>query len=161
MRKSKKTAIVCNYALNPNRIGGMDRFWVAYDAKAKSLGYEVDWYFSDYETFDFFSGLTIYSDKNQSVESFFIDKINQEDLKYDILVTHFVALCTSFFKKAKKSGIQYAIAVDHNPRPLQGFPFSKVVKNKIKGVLYSRYIDQFIGCLNIPENIFSKIMVFF
>jgi glycosyltransferase involved in cell wall biosynthesis len=35
--------------------------------------------------------------------------------------------------------------VDHNPRPLEGFPLLKIVKNKIKGVLYSAYIDQFIG----------------
>ena len=38
MNNKKKIAIICNYALSPNRIGGMDRFWVAYDAKAKTLG---------------------------------------------------------------------------------------------------------------------------
>lgn len=145
MYKLKKIAIVCNYALNPNRIGGMDRFYVAYDKKAKGLGYEIDWYFLEYQPFDFFSELTIFSADNKSVESFFLEKINQEHLKYDILVTHFLALCTSFFKKAKDSGIQQTIAVDHNPRPLEGFPLSKIIKNKIKGVLYSKYIDQFIG----------------
>lgn len=145
MTKPKKIAIVCNYALNPNRIGGMDRFWVAYDSKAKTLGYEVDWYFSDYKPFDFFSGLTIFSSNNQNVEQFFLEKVNQENLKYDILVTHFLALCTSFFKKVKSTGIQQTIVVDHNPRPLEGFPFSKTIKNKIKGVLYSKYINQFIG----------------
>lgn len=145
MTKPKKIAVVCNYALNPNRIGGMDRFWVAYDKKAKVLGYEVDWYFTDYQSFDFFSGLTIFSADNQNMESFFLGKVHQEHLKYDVLVTHFLALCTSFFKKAKTFGIQQAIAVDHNPRPLEGFPLSKIIKNKIKGVLYSKYIDQFIG----------------
>jgi glycosyltransferase involved in cell wall biosynthesis len=145
MSKCKKIAVVCNYALNPNRIGGMDRFWVGYDTKAKELGYEVDWYFSDYQPFNFFSGLTIYSANNQNVERFFLEKMTQEHLKYDVLVTHFVALCSSFFKKAKKVGIQYTIAVDHNPRPLNGFSLSKVLKNKIKGVLYSSYINQFVG----------------
>lgn len=145
MTNNKKIAVVCNYALNPNRIGGMDRFWVAYDTQAKSLGYEVDWYFSDYQPFDFFSGLTIYSTENQNVERFFLEKVSQENLKYNILVTHFVALCTSFFKDAKGTGVQKIIAVDHNPRPLKGFPFSKVIKNKIKGVLYSKYINQFVG----------------
>ena len=72
-------------------------------------------------------------------------KISQENLRYDILVTHFLALCTSFFKKAKATGMQQTIVVDHNPRPLEGFPLSKILKNKIKGILYSRYIDQFIG----------------
>lgn len=145
MTKLKKIAVVCNYALNPNRIGGMDRFYVAYDAKAKALGYEVDWCFLEYQPFDFFSGLTIYSANNQNMESFFLERLNQQHLKYDVLVTHFLALCTSFFKKAKETGIQKIIAVDHNPRPLEGFPFSKTVKNKIKGVLYSSYIDQFVG----------------
>jgi glycosyltransferase involved in cell wall biosynthesis len=145
MTKNKKIAVVCNYALNPNRIGGMDRFYVAYDAKAKELGYEVDWYFLDYEPFDFYSGLTIFSANNRSVEAFFLEKVHQGNLKYDILVTHFLALCTSFFKMAKATGIQQTIVVDHNPRPLEGFPLSKILKNKIKGILYSSYIDQFIG----------------
>ena len=145
MTEQKKIAVVCNYALNPRRIGGMDRFYVAYDKRAKQLGYEVDWYFLDYPPFDFFSGLIIFSANNTNMESFFLEKVHQERLKYDILVTHFLALCTSFFKKAKAAGIQQTIVVDHNPRPLKGFPFSKIVKNKIKGILYSQYIDQFIG----------------
>jgi len=145
MIQPKKIAVVCNYALNPNRIGGMDRFWLAYDAKAKELGYQVDWYFTEYQSFGFFEKLTIYSANNQNVETFFLEKIANEKLKYDILVTHFVALCTSFFKNAKILGIPKTIAVDHNPRPLEGFPLSKIIKNKIKGILYSRYINQFVG----------------
>lgn len=145
MTNNKKIAVVCNYALNPNRIGGMDRFWVAYDKKAKDFGYEIDWYFADYQSFDFFSELTIFSANNQNIESFFLEKIHQEDFKYDVLVTHFLALCTSFFQKAKATGIQQTIAVDHNPRPLEGFPLSKIIKNIIKGALYSKYIDQFVG----------------
>jgi glycosyltransferase involved in cell wall biosynthesis len=145
MIKPKRIAVVCNYALNPNRIGGMDRFYVAYDAKAKQLGYAIDWYFSEYKSFEFFSEMTIFSTNKQNMETFFLEKINQENLQYDILVTHFLGLCTSFFKKAKATGIQQTIVVDHNPRPLQGFPFTKIIKNKIKGVLYSKYIDRFVG----------------
>lgn len=39
---NNKRAVVCNYALNPNRIGGIDWFYVRYDAKAKQLGIVVD-----------------------------------------------------------------------------------------------------------------------
>lgn len=145
MTKPKKIAVVCNYALNPNRIGGMDRFYVGYDKKAKELGFEIDWYFLNYEPFDFYSELTIFSANNQNMESFFLEKVNQESVQYNILVTHFLALCSSFFKKAKATGIQQTIAVDHNPRPLEGFPLSKIIKNKIKGIVYSKYIDQFVG----------------
>ena len=161
MTKSTKIAVVCNYALNPNRIGGMDRFYVAYDRKAKALGYEIDWYFLDYQAFDFYSGLTIFSTNNQNVESFFLEKVNQENLKYDILVTHFLTLCTSFFKKAKTMGIQQTIVADHNPRPLEGFPLSKILKNKMKGILYSPYIDEFIGVSNYTRNHILKDYGFF
>ena len=37
------------------------------------------------------------------------------------------------------------IAVDHNPRPFNGYSFSKQIKKKLKGVLYSRYTDLFVG----------------
>jgi glycosyltransferase involved in cell wall biosynthesis len=161
MNNKKKIAIICNYALSPNRIGGMDRFWVAYDAKAKILGYELDWYFSDYQSFDFFSGLTIFSANNQNIESFFIEKVHKENIKYDVLVTHFLALCTSFYKKSKAIGIQQILAVDHNPRPLEGFPVSKIIKNKIKGILYSQYIDQFIGVSEYTQKHILKDYGFF
>ncbi|QBN19880.1 glycosyltransferase family 4 protein [Flavobacterium nackdongense] len=161
MTKPKKIAVVCNYALNPNRIGGMDRFWVAYDQKAKALGYEIDWYFSDYTPFEFFSELTIYSANSDNMESFFLEKVKQDSLKYDILVTHFLGLCSSFFKKAKATGIQQIIAVDHNPRPLEGFPLAKIIKNKIKGILYSSYIDQFIGVSNYAKKHILKDYGFF
>ncbi len=161
MIKTRRIAVVCNYALNPNRIGGMDRFYVAYDKKAKELGYEIDWYFLEYQPFDFYSGLTIFSANNQNIESFFLEKVNQENLYYDVLVTHFLALCTSFFKKAKASGIQQILVVDHNPRPLEGFPFSKIIKNKIKGILYSQYIDQFIGVSEYTRNHILKDYGFF
>jgi L-malate glycosyltransferase len=158
---NKKIAVVCNYALNPNRIGGMDRFYVAYDKKAKEKGYAIDWYFLEYQPFEFYSGLTIFSANHQNMESFFLEKVSQEKRQYDILVTHFLALCTSFFKKVKATGIQHTIVVDHNPRPLEGFPFSKIIKNKIKGVLYSKYVDQFIGVSDYTQKHIVKDYGFF
>lgn len=156
-----RIALVCNYTLNPNRIGGMDRFYVAYDQRLKALGYQVDWYFTDYVPFDFFSRLTIFSANHQNVETFFLETIKQKQIQYDILITHFVALCTVFFKNAKATGIQYTIAVDHNPRPLEGFPISKRIKNRLKGILYSKYINSFVGVSNYTTQHILKDYGFF
>ncbi len=145
MTKSNKIAIVCNYTLQKDRIGGMDRFYVAFDKELKASGYLVDWYFTEYQSFDFFSELTIFTTNQQSAEEQFAQKIKEQNVAYDIVITHFVSLCTSFFKQIKKSGTKHIIAVDHNPRPLEGFPLSKRIKNRIKGFVYSKYIDQFIG----------------
>ena len=44
MKLNKNIAVICNYNLNPNRIGGMDRFFVAYNEEGKKLGYEISWF---------------------------------------------------------------------------------------------------------------------
>ena len=69
----------------------------------------------------------------------------EKDFNFDVVVTHFVELCTSFYKKIEQFGKPYIIAVDHNPRPVNGFKLKKRLKNKLKGKLYSFYINKFIG----------------
>lgn len=142
---SNRVALVCNYSLHPNRIGGMDRFFVAFDQKLKQENFEITWFFTDYEAFDFYKNLNIKSNSKIDVTDCFLKDLADNTRTYDVLITHFVALCIPFFKKVKQFGIQKTIAVDHNPRPLDGFSWSKVIKNKIKGLLYSPYIDQFVG----------------
>jgi glycosyltransferase involved in cell wall biosynthesis len=143
---SKKIAIICNYQLHANRIGGMDRFYVAYNASVKELGYEVDWFFSNHEEFEFYNNLNIYSPKGQqSVEHFFKEFCTHNNKQYSTVVTHFTELCTSFYKWVKSHHNTYVIAVDHNPRPLNGFSLKKRLKNKFKGLWYSKFIDQFIA----------------
>lgn len=96
----------------------MDRFCVGYDAKTKQMGYMISRYFLNYEPLDLYSELTIFSANNTNMEFFLLEKVNQENLKCNILVVHFLALYTSFFKKTKGTGIQKTIVVDHNQNPL-------------------------------------------
>jgi L-malate glycosyltransferase len=158
---SKKIAIICNYSLFAQRIGGMDRFFVAFDQKLKSENYQVDWYFTDYRSFEFYKNLNIFSANGQEVTALFLNEIKKSQVKYDFLITHFVALCIPFFKKVKQLGVQKTVTVDHNPRPIEGFPLSKIIKNKIKGLIYSNYIDQFIGVSNYTKKHILKDYGFF
>jgi L-malate glycosyltransferase len=140
----KHIAVICNYKMHPNRIGGMDRFFVAYDEACKNKGISVDWFFSASEIHDFYSDLNIKAD-NESVETCFLNHLDITHAIYEVVVTHFVELCTPFFKKIKIKTNAHIIAVDHNPRPVNGFPLKKRLKNKLKGVLFGRYIDSFVG----------------
>lgn len=141
----KRIAVICNYTLNPSRIGGMDRFFVAYDKACKAKGFSVKWFFSGGKQFYFYKELDIETCKESSVEGSFLKFQQKNMLIFDIVVTHFVELCTSFFKKVKHLDKPYVIAVDHNPRPIDGFPLKKRIKNRLKGKVYSGYIDKFIG----------------
>ncbi|MDO5970553.1 glycosyltransferase family 4 protein [Flavivirga aquimarina] len=143
--KTKNIAIVCNYTLQPDRIGGMDRFYIAFDKEVKEKGYHTNWFFSKYEAFEFYKELNIHTDNKSSVERFFMKHCEQNDIRYDIVITHFTELCTPFYKWVKQKHKGYIVAVDHNPRPLNGFPIKKRMKNWIKGLFYSKYIDQFIA----------------
>lgn len=120
----------------------MDRFFVAYDRACKEREFNVDWFFSNSEPHDFYKHLKVYTSKRFSAEQKFLQ---HSGAKYDVIITHFVQLCTPFFKKIKTKNNSFIIAVDHNPRPLKGFPFKKRVKNNIKGLIYGRFIDCFVG----------------
>jgi glycosyltransferase involved in cell wall biosynthesis len=140
----KKVAVVCNYILKPDRVGGMDRFFKLFDTKLKEKGYTVDWFFTGYTAFDFYKGFKIYNAKNTSVEEKFLEVSSNQT--YDIVITHFTELCSRFYKDLAISNPKsYVIAVDHNPRPLKGFSLKKRIKKRISGVLYGKYINQFIG----------------
>lgn len=143
--KLKSIAVICNYEINENRIGGMDRFFKAFDTQAKKEGYTVHWFFKGHEMFDFYKGLDIVFSKAESVESLFLSHLKNKMTAYTYVITHFVELCSPFYKEAKLKTNAYCIAVDHNPRPLEGFPVKKRLKLKIKGLIYGRYIDSFIG----------------
>lgn len=135
---------MCNYQLNPQRIGGMDRFFVAFDIACKKKGFIVDWFFLDSDKHSFYFNLGVISGSG-TIEDIFHKYLLTKAQPYDFVITHFLDLCTPFYQKIKETGIGYVIAVDHNPRPLKGFPLIKKLKNKIKGRVYGQFIDCFVG----------------
>jgi len=148
MRNRKKIALICNYVLLPERVGGMDHFFWQFDATCKANDIQVDWFFPNRAQHGEYGNLTIFDSNHQSVESFFLDFCFRKDSGYTYVITHFVELCTPFFKKLKKASHAKIIAIDHNPRPINGYPLKKKIEKKVKGFLYSKYIDQFVGVSN-------------
>ena len=136
-----KIAVICNYELLPERVGGMDYFFWDFDKKCKENGFEVDWFFPNQSNHGEYSNLTIYECQTENNFLSFC-KLKTE---YSHIITHFVELCTPFFYKVKQLTDAKVIAVDHNPRPLYGYPFKKRINKRLKGILFSRYIDVFVA----------------
>ncbi|MCG2611255.1 glycosyltransferase family 4 protein [Flavobacterium sp. SM15] len=144
--KKMKIAVVCNYRLLPDRVGGMDRFYWLFDQKCKQAGFEIQWFFPNKSDHGSYESLTIFApESNEPLEHFFNRHIRENNDKFDVVMTHFLELCTSFFKKVKAHHASRTIAVDHNPRPLTGYPLKKRIVKKIKGLVFSKYTDLFIG----------------
>lgn len=142
---TKKIAVLCNYELLPERVGGMDYFFWQFDAQCKANNIQVDWFFPNSSHHGNYPDLTIYASQNENIETHFLNHCKQNESTYSHIITHFIELCTPFYKGVKQFSNAKIIAVDHNPRPLNGYPFEKKIKKKIKGLLYSKYIDTFVG----------------
>ncbi len=143
--KKKKIAVLCNYELIPERVGGMDTFFWQFDKKCKENDIQVDWFFPNDANHGAYKSMSIKYDSDKSIEVFFLEQLVQKENEYTHIITHFLELCTPFFYKVKQLSKAKMIAVDHNPRPLEGYPINKKIKKRIKGLLFSRYIDSFIG----------------
>jgi L-malate glycosyltransferase len=143
--EKSKIGVLCDYELLPERVGGMDAFFWEFDKKCKEANIQVDWFFPNGATHGDYQLLTIKYDTSKSVESIFLESLAQQENDYTHIITHFLELCTPFFYKVKQVSKAKIIAVDHNPRPLEGYPVAKRLKKRIKGLLFSRYIDVFIG----------------
>jgi glycosyltransferase involved in cell wall biosynthesis len=124
----------------------MEHFYKKFDDNVKSKKIDIDWYFTEYKEFSFFKNLNIFSAVGSSVEEEFLKISKKQGKEYDVIYTHFTALCSPYYKKiANQFPKAKIIAVDHNPRPIGGFSITKRIKNFLKSFLYSRYIDTFIA----------------
>jgi len=142
MELKKKIAVLCDYRLMPERVGGMDRFFWLFDSECKALGYEIVWFFPNISRHEEYSKLSIIAADGKSIEQAFLEN----DESFDVVFTHFLELCTPFYQALKKQKLALKIvAVDHNPRPFEGYPLKKRLQKLLKGFLYSRYIDLFVG----------------
>lgn len=150
--KAKKIAVLCDYELLPTRVGGMDYFFWLFDKKCKENNVEVDWFFPNKSIHGDYSKLQIIESNYDNVEHFFAKYLEAHNENYSVVITHFVELCAPVFKKISKLSTAKIIAVDHNPRPLNGYPLEKKIAKIAKGLMYSKYIYKFIGVSKYTTN---------
>ena len=147
--KLKHIAIICNYQLLEDRVGGMDYFFWALNKKCTEASIKVDWFFPNLASHGEYHKFNIIaSSSDSSLEKSVLNYVKSNNVQYSKIITHFVELCTSFYRDIKKLQNSKIIAVDHNPRPLEGYELKKRIKKRVKGILYSKHIDLFIGVSN-------------
>lgn len=145
---TKKIAIICNYELLEDRVGGMDYFFWAFNKKCIENNIKIDWFFPNNASHGDYLEFNIIPANDLSLEQHFISLLQTERTEYSFIITHFIESCTSFYSTIKKLQSAKVIAVNHNPRPLAGYSLKKRIKKRIKGWLYSKHIDLFIGVSN-------------
>lgn len=145
MHKGNYIAVVCNYQIKNNRIGSMDRFFIAFNKTCIDNGYVVDWFFPKSKKNELYNEVNFYSDIDSNVETLFLNHISKTKASYNYVFTHFIELFTPFYKKVKQKLDCKIIAVDHMSRPIDGFTLKKKFKRKAKFFMYGKYIDKIIA----------------
>ncbi len=123
----------------------MDFFYWEFNREIQDRKYNIQWFFPNCDkSIAEYMSFSILPWNANVPEKFILDSLI--DQQVDVILVHFLELCTEFYRQLKlqhpKSKI---IVVDHNPRPLKGYSFKIRLKKLIKGKLYSRYIDKFIA----------------
>jgi glycosyltransferase involved in cell wall biosynthesis len=152
MTESIKIAVLCNYQLLPDRVGGMDYFFWQFDKQCAANDIKVDWFFPNQSDHGEYNTLTVFGSEYKAVENYFLSFCKTNKTEYTHIITHFIELCTPFFFKIKQYSTAKIIAIDHNPRPIYGYSLKKRIEKRIKGILFSRYIDLFVGVSNYTVN---------
>ena len=123
----------------------MDEFYWSFDRCCKDHGLMINWFFPNTASHGDYPQMSIFSCQGHTLEQFFLDHLERTKTTYDCVMTHFLELSTVFAKNLKELTSAKLIQVDHNPRPLGGYSLKKRIKKRLKGLLYSPYVDQFVG----------------
>ncbi len=137
--------MVCDYKLLPERVGGMDYFFWLFDQKCKTNHIEVDWFFPNNSNHGGYSKMNIIDSNHEKLELFFYKYCATHKPLYSTVFTHFIELGIPIFKRIKQITSAKIISVDHNPRPIEGYPLEIKIKKRLKGLLYAKYINVFVS----------------
>ncbi|NMC57815.1 MAG: glycosyltransferase family 4 protein [Candidatus Methanofastidiosa archaeon] len=139
-----KSLIICvQYRIDPELIGGIDRYCWALDSALKSLKYSPRWFFP-------VSSGDHYLKKGLDItfidHTDFLQGVYQCLLKVEwcpeLMVTHFTRYFTKEMRWFKRLGVKQIISFEHLYRDLKARPFLITIKKLIKGLLYYRYCDK-------------------
>lgn len=134
--------VVCDYLLQPNRIGGVDRlFWALDEAMARS-GWTATWVFPDSPD------STHYRDRNMDVRTAprnsllpAVGELIADAGGADLLVSHFVDYPNRYAYEWRRCGVKKYLAVDHMSRPFERPPRTVTGRKRLKGLLLRGWVD--------------------
>jgi len=161
---SKKIVIAINYPIDPNRIGGMDRFFWLLNDKLKQSDTQITWIFP--EVIDW----SHYNTNGFENQLLFLPKVNftehltqtlQENGKLDLLITIFLEYNSSYPAKWKKSGIRKIMVIDQMSRPKISRSTLYQLKYFLKGLINYFYIDRIVAVSSfVRKSILSELGFF-
>ena len=149
----KKIIVVSNYALQSNRIGGMDFFYWELDKQLKLKKYKVSWLFQNGGEYNHYSERDIdfdLLDKNIDFTNGMFNWISDKN-DYALFIGIFLDFQSTVSYKIKNKLKIPCIFVDQMSRSNYGKTWIFKLKRIIKGVLFYNTIDTIIAISNFVK----------
>jgi len=147
MIKIRNIAIVCNYALNPNRIGGMDFFYWELDKQLKLKNYKVTWLFQNGGQITHYEGKNLDFDLVDTQKDFTTTMFSwlKEKKDCNLFIGIFMDYQSTVAKNIKNQLKIPCVFVDQMSRSKSGKTWFFKMKRIVKGQLYYSKIDAIIA----------------
>lgn len=153
MTRQKRIAVVCNYALYPSRVGGMDFFYWELDRQLKLKNYKVSWLFQNGGECQHYEGHNIefeLVEKNIDFTTAVFTWIKGKK-DFDLFIGIFMDYQSTVSKIIKNQLQIPCVFVDQMSRSYTGKNRFFKWKRKIKGVLFYNKIDAIIAISNFVK----------
>jgi glycosyltransferase involved in cell wall biosynthesis len=163
MTRQKNIAIVSNYALSPNRIGGMDFFYWELDKQLKLKNYKVSWLFQNGSECQHYGGKNLefeLVEKNIDFTTAVFTWIKDKK-DFDLFIGIFMDYQSTVSKNIKNQLKIPCIFVDQMSRSDYGKTWVYKLKRKVKGILFFNKIDKIIAISDFVKNSILKESGFF
>ncbi|MGA7731710.1 MAG: glycosyltransferase family 4 protein [Chloroflexia bacterium] len=138
--------MLCDYRLQPDRVGGADRFFWALQYRMLAAGWQATWLFpkeSDYPHYAHHCFDIVLLPKSTFLEG--ATDYLRERRGVDMLVSVFTSYATRFPIEWKRLGVRRYLAVDQMSRPAAKRSLSKRARLALKGVLLYPFVTGIVA----------------
>jgi glycosyltransferase involved in cell wall biosynthesis len=158
MIEYQKIAIACNYALNPNRIGGMDFFYWELDKQLKLRNYKVSWLFQNGGEIIHYEGKNLDFDLVEPKKDFTTAMFSwiKEKKDLNLFIGIFIDYQSTVARSIKNQLKIPCVFVDQMSRSKSGKTWFFKMKRIVKGQLYYSKIDSIIAISDFVKNSILK-----
>lgn len=158
MTRTKKIAIVSQYSLNPNRIGGMDFFYWELDKQLKLKDYQVSWLFQNGGQSMHYDGKNLDFELVEPKKDFTAAMFSwiKDKKDFNLFIGIFMDYQSTVSKNIKNQLHIPCIFVDQMSRSNTGKTWLFKFKRKVKGLLYYTKIDTIIAISDFVKNSILK-----
>ena len=156
MRKQIDIAVACLYPIRPDRIGGMDRFFWAFDKAVREVGKSIVWFFPKADAFQHYQihGLQIEFISDTVFEFGLLENL-KNNYQASICVCHFVPYNTRYASHLK-SYVGKLCFVDHMSRPRIPKSLKYRIWYYLKGLINNTHVDGVISVSDYVKNRISS-----